>query len=150
MSFLTTKGKAPVTAQAQQRLSEKAAAFGQHIVDLEEALTAAQGEIATLDRRAKLAEGEREQLRESLKLAVRDKDYYQKVWLETRAKLKSAASIILDAMREDEDNPIDTYRPSPSSVRAVAKALGTRFPEQDEKALPDFLAAGPREEQGEK
>lgn len=143
MSFLTTRGKVAV---AETPLSEKAMAFGQHIVELEEALTAARDQISDLDIKLRRAEAERDQFRDELKLAKKDKDYFQRMWYTTKAKLKSSASIILDAMRDEDEE--DKYRPSPMSVRAVEKALATTRSLNDggvQAPLPGFLASGPKE-----
>jgi chromosome segregation ATPase len=143
--FFKTKPTQSEVVPGSERIRDKAIAFGNHIAELEEQLEAAREQIGDLDRRAKLAEAQVEQLREhyervrrewdderSRLKAERDRDHDK--WTRTLATLRSSASLILDAMKEE---PEEKYRPRPSTIRAVEKALATR------QALADPEAAAP-------
>jgi chromosome segregation ATPase len=125
MSFLTSRGKAIVTEPTQERVQmrEKAIAFGNHIAELEEQLDEARQQIGDLDRRAKMAEAQVAQLTDEKMELRRERDDFQKRWLECQTKLKTAGNIILDAIK---DAPEERYRPKPQALRAVEKALATR------------------------
>jgi chromosome segregation ATPase len=137
--------------QVPERLADKAVAFGQHIVSLEEALAEAQQQINDLERRARLAEDRVEALGKETRQLKHERDDFQRRWLTTQTKLQTAGSIILDAISE---TPVEEkYRARPSNMRAVEKALATKQaldPGETSPTMPAFLAAGPREHEESK
>ena len=128
------KKETPI-AMPPQKMSDKAVAFGQHIVDLEEALTKARMQIDDLTRRTRSAEDTIKNLRTE-KTELRERaDDYQRRWIETQTKLRTAGNIILDAIAQD---PAERYQPKPAIMRGVEKALGLQA-EQEARAIPEFL-----------
>lgn len=132
-----------------EKLSEKAVAFGQHIVELEEALAQAREQLTLLNQRSTAAEQKVAELREEKNELRRERDTFQKLWLETQTKLRTAGSIILDAIAPENLPPTEKFRARPASMRAVDKALNARASEPasaEVATIPAFLAAGPKAE----
>jgi predicted nucleic acid-binding Zn-ribbon protein len=131
------------------RLSERFAHSVQLVESLEQELQATTSHLQDTTNRAKIAEEQLRKTEDALRSMQGERDYFQRRFLETNAKLRSAASIVLDCIRESEKDvgqqEVEAYKPKSKSERAVAKALAGE--EEKAKPLPEFLQKGPEGEE---
>jgi len=131
----------------RQSLSEAAASIGQRIIDLEDALASATQRANDEERRAKLAEGERDRLRTELDQTRADRDHYQERCVDMKSKLGVSGKIILDVLAESKDieKRAGDFKPRPKDQRSLQKALAeSSMRVEDDRPLPNFLTVGPR------
>jgi hypothetical protein len=132
----------------EPRLSETFARNVQLVESLEQELRNTVVRAQDWENKAIIAEEQLRKTEDALRAMQGERDYFQRRFLETNAKLRSAASIVLDCIRESEkdigkESEVEAYKPKSKAERAVAKALAGE--EEKAKPLPEFLQKGPAE-----
>lgn len=125
------------------RLSEKAALVAQQMESLEVELSSAVARGQDMENRAIVAEQQLEKTEDKLAAMQVERDYFQRRFLETNAKLRAGAGVILDCIKESEKDvdaaqAKDAYRPKQDAQRAVARALSAEE-EGEQNPIPEFL-----------
>lgn len=111
------------------RASQEAVAFGQRIIDLEDERDHFKEIAGDEERRAKLAEAERDRLLIEIEKLKTELDYYRGLWTATEAKFDAAASILLNVMQKRDPKNTMTQ----SATQAVATAIEAPPPPPSEE-----------------
>jgi hypothetical protein len=100
-----------------KQMSDIAARAAQHVFDLEEANERLVRELAETKNHFHLSEERNKELSADLRSVRLEMEFYQRRFIEVQTKLKTAGSIILDAMKEPADS---------RGVVTIAEALASR------------------------
>lgn len=147
MAFRPSKDKLtptlPLPPMEQPRLSDKAASFGQQILDLEEGLARAQANAEDYTRALAIEQGDNERLRKALERAEHENKRLLKITSQLEGMFTAAAKIILEANsiidRDVRAHPAPAYAPKPEALRNMARAVMPAASEEKAEPIPEYL-----------